>query len=366
MTDPMRSLMVTAIAEDEAVAAASWRKWRASTDLLRAPWGQLQILPLIPRQRLQSLLAGDAEADRLNGIVRRAWTEAQLQLATLVGSATCIARTGCVVAAFGATGIHLRLDRSGSIRPLTDLRVLIARDDLTTAVSALQTAGWKLHDAMPATGTLDWQTHIALIRGKTFLHLHWRALDVPAPLAAANEREFLSSLQSAHHPYDALRLLVPAHELLIALSDCRTAAPDGGIPWQLDVALLAPHIKNWSRWSSLAAKFQPTALVSIVELRAYGIAIPQLPAPRPPSVFFQRLKNALRWRGRRLRRRLVGVLRLSERSPMTHILFFTPVLPCHTGHGSAIRAGIALQILSEKTPRHRHPVGSLADIRRHG
>jgi len=33
---------------------------------------------------------------------------------------------------------------------------------------------------------------------------------------------------------------------------------------------------------------------------------------------------------------------------MNNLLFVTPILPCKTGHGSAIRAGIALEVLSEK------------------
>ena len=33
---------------------------------------------------------------------------------------------------------------------------------------------------------------------------------------------------------------------------------------------------------------------------------------------------------------------------MAHILFFTPVLPGITGQGTAIRAGVALELLSEK------------------
>ncbi len=304
MTETTRHLLIAALSEDPHQAAAAWRRWRAPADIQASPWQQLQLLPLIPRTRFRSWLIDDPEADRLHGIVRHIWTQSQLRLASVQQIVASLGDAGCVAGVFGATGIHLRLKSRDLIHPLTDLRLLLARGDLGTSLRVLETLGWRLHDAAPTAAAeyLDSRTNVALKHGDDFLHLHWRALDVPPRRVAACEREFLSALSAAPGQHDSFHILAPGHELLATLANRGKIEAGNGLPWQLDAGLVAAEVTQWKRWSSLARRYGPSALLSIAEVRHFGVAIPALPAPRPPSVLLQRLTNAVAWRSRRVKR----------------------------------------------------------------
>jgi hypothetical protein len=277
--------LLAAMARDPSAATAAWKAWRAAVDIEHLTWPEMQILPLLSGPRLEEWLAGDPAAGILMGIVRRVWSEAQFRLGTAREVVSCLTRAGCdSVIVAGALGAYLRALGSESettaIRPVLELRMLIPRQHLALAASALETAGWQPRDRVPTHDWLNRMSFLYFSRNGTRLYLHWRLLEVDPHLASACEREFLSDLRTVEAIGTTFRILSPCDALLETLAD-RPETIDA-LVWQADAALVLGNGEpiDWRRWSAIAARFQPCVFGRLPELRALGLAIPELSPPR--------------------------------------------------------------------------------------
>ena len=111
MTEDCSLLLRAALSEDDAEAHAAWRSWRGSGDVQQLSylsWPALQLIPLLNGPRFHEWLAGDPDAGILQGIVRRAWTEAQVRLALAQEAAAQLEQAGCHAVVL-AIGIRPRL-----------------------------------------------------------------------------------------------------------------------------------------------------------------------------------------------------------------------------------------------------------------
>jgi hypothetical protein len=275
-------LLRAALSEDESEAHAAWRSWRGSGDVQHISWPALQLIPLLNGPRFHDWLAGDPDAGILQGIVRRAWTEAQVRLALAHEAAAQLERTGCdPVVLIGPAAVYLRTlcNRRAGVRPISEIRLLIGRPALPAAANALQAAGWKLQGELPAPKALDWSMFTSFSQNGVALYLHWRALPVSGAEAPRCEREFLAHHEVLEARAMSFRVLACGHALLAALAG-RTASGDADVvPWQVDAALIPRDEIVWNDWSRLASAFGGEAIGKLAELRALGVSLPKIERP---------------------------------------------------------------------------------------
>lgn len=284
VTGPAAAPLLAALTGSVAETSAAWKAWRASVDIEHLTWPEMQVLPLLNGPRFEEWLAGDPAAGILKGIVRRAWSEAQFRLGTAREVVACLTSVGCdPVTVTGALGAYLRTLKSGSestaIRPVLELRVLVPRLHLPLAGAALEAEGWRPRDKLPTHDWLDRMSFVLYNRNGTRLYLHWRLLNVEARHAAC-EREFLSDHRTVDAIGTAFRILSPCDALLETLAE-RPETVDA-LAWQADAALVLRNGEpiDWRRWSALAVRYQPGVFDRLPEIRALGLAIPQLSPPR--------------------------------------------------------------------------------------
>jgi hypothetical protein len=315
-------LLKAALSPSDSDATACWRAWRDAIDVEHISWPELQFIPILNGRRLNEWLIGDPASGVFRGIVRRTWLEAQVRLKLaqetieIVGQAlreslsSSIETDSSVL--IGPAGNYLRALNQGSVRPLSELRLLIRRQHLADADAALLNQGWVRYGEIPRRNQLDWWTYIAYNLEGTQLCLHWRALPVGGAEAAACECEFLAGSRVVQATEASLRILAPEHALLEALADKRDFGSVDVIPWQADAAAIAKEQIDWRRWTELAARFCPFALERIPELRALGVDIPDLPQTAIPHAGDSRIAArflSLKRRAGRWARRALAVAR---------------------------------------------------------
>jgi hypothetical protein len=304
-TIPPHLRLLAAQCDSDQEAAARWQAWRDSVDIEHLTWPELQILPILNGPRMEEWLADDPAGGVLKGIVRRAWSEAQVRLGLAREAANCLKQAGCgSVTMIGAVGANLRSLGSTAIRPILELRMLVSRHDLALAGAALEAEGWQPRDRIPTGDWLDRMTYVLYNRNGTRLYLHWRVLQVDARRVAACEREFLSEQQVVEAIGTEFRILSRGQALLEALTE-RTDTMDA-LAWQADAALLCREPIDWARWSTLATRYQPRAFERLPELRAMGLDVPELRAPSAwvallsPGEFLNIWRQAARGWARRI------------------------------------------------------------------
>lgn len=296
-------------------AYRAWRQWYKSADIDRLSWESMQIVPALGGQ-LWNWLRDDPAAGIVQGIVRRAWTEAQVRLAAARSAIDSIEAAGCSpVVLAGPAAVSLLNQREDAVRPVTLIRLIVRREQLFIAASALESSGWELSGRLPSPDALDRVNCVFYTRNEIGLLLHWRLLPMSGPLVSACEAEFLANHQSV--TCCGRRTLIPAteHILLAALSERVNPDPDI-VPWQVDAALLPLAKINWPKWSALAATYAPEAFDRLEEMRNLGLDVPKLtrpPAPKPasprrlPVPLHKRIYRSLRRRAGRFVRQCLPV-----------------------------------------------------------
>jgi hypothetical protein len=315
---PLLIRALTASEPEEAYGA--WRRWYSRADINRLPWECWQIIPALG-ESLHTWLRDDPAAGIFQGVVRRAWTEAQLRMTAARSAIDSIEQNGCApVLLAGPAIVSLLNRRKGSVRPVSILRLVVHRDQLSQAAGALESTGWKLSGELPPLEALDWMNCVFFSRNEIGLMLHWRLLPISGPLASACEAEFLAHHQSVTCCGRQALIPAPEHTLLAALSERMKPDPDL-VPWQVDAALLPLDTISWPKWTALAAAYAPEAFDRLDEMRSLGFDVPKLTrpaapkpasttlAPKPASAAparvqgYKRLYRSLRHRAGRLVRR---------------------------------------------------------------
>lgn len=282
MTDP---LLQCILARDDDEAADAWRRWRSSRDLDAIKWDHALMVPMVRENLLQRLLAGDDDAPRLTGLVRRAWTcgtaraaAAREIVANLASAGVGPVRIGGSLAAF----IHR--DGSGPIRPVTDILLLTPRHHIPGAIAALRDMKWELAGAAPSRTAYSWRTFTSMRCGQDTLRLAWRHVGTPPWRTQAAERALFAN--SAE--------VLPVESLLLSRLSTGGAWTDV-IPWQADVALLASRQVDWDALWRDAAVLAPDALS---KLRSLIGAASGVPSTVPVPAVRARIEHVL-WRGTR-------------------------------------------------------------------
>ena len=243
------ALLVQAIMAPSAdTAAAKWQRWRREVDVQKLSWSALHLLPVLGQQQLQPWLVGDPDAGILMGIVRRAWTEAQMRRQVLKECTGLLEASGVgPVMVAGPSAVFLRNQRPGSVRPLTAIHLAVPRNQQAAASQLLQASGWLLEGAAPETKALGWVSHTNFLR---------------------NGADLFANAE----------LVMPAEHLMLSLLGTETAG-DSLIPWQADVSLVPLTAQQWESFRDLATCYAPAAFDRLAELRRAGVLVPAMRLP---------------------------------------------------------------------------------------
>jgi hypothetical protein len=306
--DPLLRALAAPCAQ---VAAGGWQAWKQSIDVHELPLRAMQIIPALG-PRLWDWLREDPSAGIFQGVVRRAWSEAQVRLTAARGAIESIESAGGgPVLLAGPPLVSLLARAAGPVRPIPVLRIAVRRELLQRASAALQSAGWALTEELPPASDLDWVSSVFLARNDVGLLLHWRLLPAGGSLAARCEADLFEGARRVHCGGISTWIPSPEHALLALLSERSDPDPDT-VPWEVDAALFPLGSIDWERWSAIAAKYAPEAFDRLAGMRALGLEVPRLTRPAPqepvaptvrPEPFPTRLYRALRRRARRVVRR---------------------------------------------------------------
>jgi hypothetical protein len=295
----------------EPARAEVWRRWRAAQDIDALSYECQQLLPAFAAC-LPRWLDGDAAAARIQGIVRMVWSRNQVRLHKAAELQQALLRASATpVVIVGPLAWSLLTREEGSIRSIPNLTLLIPREDVSKAASALVQDGWQLCGDLPDSAAMDWSCYLPLTKGDETLHLHWRLSPAPEGEAIASERAVMERLRTVTWNRHTFQVLSPEADLLHRLTDRPSWDP---VPWQADVLMTPFSEIDWPRFRELASRFAPViepvdVFRRLMKLRSdWQLPIPHI-APirrRPPvGAMARAYVNRLRFvqLGRRLSRR---------------------------------------------------------------
>ena len=143
-TDDQLLLLRAALLDgDDALAA--WRVWSASADVERLDQGSNRMLPLVS-YNLDRLGVSDPLSARLRGYRRQTWYKNQIWLSEMARFLAEFERAGLQTLVLKGTALVLLFYPDCGLRPMTDLDVLVRRDQARAAMSLLAELGWKAND----------------------------------------------------------------------------------------------------------------------------------------------------------------------------------------------------------------------------
>jgi hypothetical protein len=272
----------------EPARSEAWHRWRAHIDLDTLPYECQQLLPAVAAC-LPRWLEGDPSAARIQGIVKRSWSRNQVRLHKAAEVSSLLRDAPIQAALIGPIAWSLQTREEGAIRSIPDISMMIAREHVFAAISALATNGWHLQSPQPNADTLNWSCNLALTKSGETLHLHWNLYPTTTRAhrdAMAFERALLERPRSTEWNGHSFQTLSAEADLLHRLTG---RPPWDPVPWQADVLMMSFSHLDWPRFRGLAVRF--LALFGTVDVtcrlndlrRDWQLPIPQLSIPRTPS-----------------------------------------------------------------------------------
>ncbi len=151
-------------------------------------------------------------------------------------------------------------------RPMVDVDVLLARDDLPRIVDALRTRGYRIVNPEPRAGALQFENVVLLARAHTREHsplgLHWTLLDDPFYQRILRVDDFRADARDAELSGMRCKVLAPEALLVYLAAHLALHHQWSRLLWECDLALvLAREPLNWDRVLALTQTNQLTLAV---------------------------------------------------------------------------------------------------------
>jgi hypothetical protein len=175
-------------------AAAAWREWSVRADLDRLDEGSNRLIPLLSAN-LDRLGVHDDAAGRLRGYRRKTWYVNKVRMKELEAILVALELFGTATLILKGAALARTVYPDQSLRPMSDLDILVRRGDALRTIAWLLSQGWKAVDRrvarrlgiflrVDATGAAPAEVEarilqregIAFARGTIELDLHWHVL----------------------------------------------------------------------------------------------------------------------------------------------------------------------------------------------
>lgn len=260
---PLQEALLRAALLPPAEAAAEWHALRPSLDLDDIWDAEVhRILPLI-QSRLRAAGAGDPDLPRLQGLARRTWYENQLRINGAGPVLGALEREGIPTLVLKGVPLALRYYESPSMRPMSDVDVLVPRRQWRDALALLADDGWTWDPRF-----LNRFHHgVGLRRGDRDIDLHWQ-LGLPFVLAgdeAASDDDFWAASEPLELGGVETRTLGPTDMLLHVCVHGSWSDSAAAVRWVADgvtVLRTAGDRIDWGRFEDQIRRRRLTLFVS--------------------------------------------------------------------------------------------------------
>jgi hypothetical protein len=121
-------------------ATAAWRRWISTHTVDEASPRAVDLLPAVSANLPAEVFGVDA--DRLRGLRRRAWADAQFRLAVIAGAAEVLGPLGITPLVTKGAALSSTVYAEPGIRPMSDVDVVVGADRFAEVMGAFATAGW--------------------------------------------------------------------------------------------------------------------------------------------------------------------------------------------------------------------------------
>jgi len=138
-------LLLRAALFDGDDALAAWRAWSAHVDIEHLDAGSNRMLPLLS-YNLDRLGVSDPLSARLRGYRRQTWYKNQIWLSEMARFLAVLQGAGLETLVLKGTALVLLFYPDFGLRPMTDLDVLVRREQACAAMLLLAELGWKAND----------------------------------------------------------------------------------------------------------------------------------------------------------------------------------------------------------------------------
>lgn len=275
MPSPTQLLLLRASLWHEDAAFAAWTEWRRLQPSLDAiDEGSYRLLPLLYRN-LTPQLAGDPDAGRLKGVYRHSWAVNQLGLRLGRKAINALAGAGIEALALkGAALIGVAYMDAGA-RPMGDVDLAVAPEQVGRAVQALSQAGFRASDDDP-------ERLLTVRHSLAFCDPDGQEIDLHRGLLwrAGLDAEFWQGSIAAEVAGARVRVLNPADQLLHVCAHGAAWNPVHPLRWAADafkVIEVAGEQLDWERLVAMARRGRLTVPLA----DAVSFLATELEAPVP-------------------------------------------------------------------------------------
>lgn len=176
--NPTQKLLLTAALGDGDDARDAWRRWFGAGNLDQMDQGSFRVLPLV-HSNLDRLGMQGPEVTLLKGVRRRAWYQSHMllrELMPLVGEWTRAGIPATVLKGAALAQLHYA---DPSLRPMTDLDILVPRQYVKPIMAQLTDSGWQRLTWAPARlndSYMRFRHAIGLKTPSAEIDLHWHLM----------------------------------------------------------------------------------------------------------------------------------------------------------------------------------------------
>lgn len=121
-------------------AGAAWRRWVATNTVDDSSPRAVDLLPAVSANLPDDVLGVDA--DRLRGLRRRGWADAQFRLAVLAGAVDVLEPLGVEPVLTKGAALSTTVYVEPGIRPMSDVDVVVGAARFAEVMQAFAVAGW--------------------------------------------------------------------------------------------------------------------------------------------------------------------------------------------------------------------------------
>ncbi len=259
--NPAQLALLRAASLDGDEALEAWQEWLRRQNIQTVDPGSFAILPKLFRN-LRRLGVDHPLIPRLRGIYKYTWSRNQAARRDLKHAIQLMDRAGIQAIVLKGVPLLLYYYRDFGARPMSDIDLLVAPEQLEAAADVLRKAGWKAERPFPPPPLRPYLHGVPFGHPK-FRHvdLHWRPFTEDCPSEA--DTKFRSRVIECDVDGVSVRMPDTTDLLILTCFHGRKSDPQAVCRWLMDAQLLVRDASPAIEWTELMAR-----------ARDYGLTLP--------------------------------------------------------------------------------------------